>query len=90
MHAEALLAESTAEMMKGGDGEYCVKMEKGLKKYAGERRWRSVRRISTAYVVGWIQECDGKVMRLLKKRFLSRFSVGTVVRIAEFDCGKLV
>ncbi|KAG8377969.1 hypothetical protein BUALT_Bualt08G0089100 [Buddleja alternifolia] len=82
--AEALLADTNRK-----DDEY-VKMEKGLEKYSRERRWRSFSLVCTAYVVGLIQESDGKVMRFLRKKFLSRFTVGAVVKMAEFDCGKLV
>ncbi|KAI3464790.1 hypothetical protein Pfo_021453 [Paulownia fortunei] len=86
--AEALLTKPRANT-KERDEDYS-KMEKGLKKYSQERRWRSFSLISTAYLVGLIQESDGKVMSFLRKKFLSRFTIGTVVRMAEFDCGKLV
>ncbi|KAI3464789.1 hypothetical protein Pfo_021452 [Paulownia fortunei] len=79
----AILARCLAEALD-------LKMEKGLKKYSQERRWRSFSLISTAYVVGLIQGSDGKVMSFLRKRFLSRFTLGTMVRLADFDCGKFV
>ncbi|KAL2503933.1 FAD/NAD(P)-binding oxidoreductase family protein [Abeliophyllum distichum] len=74
---------------KESDGEY-VKMERGLQNYAKERRWRSYSLISMSYIVGMIQESNGKVMRFLRKSFLSKCSVWIVVRMADFDCGKLL
>ncbi|KAK6115159.1 hypothetical protein DH2020_007428 [Rehmannia glutinosa] len=86
---EALSTKPRANTKETKD-EYLSKMENGLKRYAQERRWRSFSLISTAYVVGLLQESDSKVMSFLRKTFLSKFTIGTVVRMAEFDCGKLV
>ncbi|KAK6115288.1 hypothetical protein DH2020_007557 [Rehmannia glutinosa] len=86
---EALLTKPRANTDETKD-EHLLKMENGLKRYAQERRWRSFSLISIAYVVGLLQESDSKVMSFLRKTFLSKFTIGTVVRMAEFDCGKLV
>ncbi|KAK6118837.1 hypothetical protein DH2020_047424 [Rehmannia glutinosa] len=86
---EALLTKPRANTKETKD-EHLLKMENGLKRYAQERRWRSFSLISIAYVVGLLQESDSKVMSFLRKTFLSKFTIGTVVRMAEFDCGKLV
>lgn len=84
--AEALLTKTSGNAKE--DGEY-VKMERGLQKYARERRWRSFSLISTAYIVGMIQESNGKVMSFLRKSFLTKYTVGILIKMADFDCGKL-
>ncbi|XP_057773458.1 monooxygenase 2-like [Salvia miltiorrhiza] len=73
-----------------GDEEDCAKMAKGLERYGKERRWRSFSLVSTAYVVGKLQESDNKVVSFFRKMFLSKFTVEPFVRMADFDCGKLV
>lgn len=65
------------------------RMEKGLEKYAKERRWRSTGLITASYVVGSIQESEGKVMNYLRDNILADFLVGISMKIAAFDCGKL-
>ena len=40
----------------------------GLKKYAKERKWRSIELISTAYIVGFIQQSNGKIMNFLRDK----------------------
>ncbi|KAL2468212.1 FAD/NAD(P)-binding oxidoreductase family protein [Forsythia ovata] len=87
--AEALSEKPSGNEKESDDGEY-VKMERGLQKYAKERRWRSYSLISMSYIVGMIQESNGKVIRFLRKSFLSKCTVGIVVRMADFDCGKLL
>ncbi|XP_027080930.1 monooxygenase 2 [Coffea arabica] len=62
---------------------------KGLENYAKERRWRSFSLIATAFVVGFIQESDNKFIRFLRERFLSKYTVPTLLWMADFDCGKL-
>ncbi|KAL7086052.1 hypothetical protein ACP275_14G315600 [Erythranthe tilingii] len=82
--AEALLTKN------GKDDEYCEKTKMGLQKFSKERRWRSFSLISAAYLVGLVQESDGVVINFLKKKFMSRLSVGIVMRMSDFDCGKLL
>uniref|UniRef100_A0A5B7BAF5 FAD-binding domain-containing protein n=1 Tax=Davidia involucrata TaxID=16924 RepID=A0A5B7BAF5_DAVIN len=72
------------------DQEIERRIKKGLEKFAKERRWRSFRLISTAYVVGLMQESDGKVMSFLREKFLSRFTAGIFLMMADFDCGELI
>ncbi|KAK4434650.1 Monooxygenase 2 [Sesamum alatum] len=86
--AEALLAKQTCND-KEKDEDY-VRMEKGLEKYSRDRRWRSFSLISTAYIVGLIQESDSKVISFLRKNFLFRALAGILARISDFDCGKLI
>lgn len=66
------------------------KIEMGLKKYAKERRWRSFDLISTAYVVGFIQESNVKIISFFREKFFARIMAGLVLKRADFDCGKLL
>ncbi|KAL0432325.1 UNVERIFIED_CONTAM: Monooxygenase 2 [Sesamum latifolium] len=84
--AETLLGKQTCND-KEKDEDY-VRLEKGLGKYSRERRWRSFSLISTAYVVGLLQESDSKVS-FLRKNFLFQILAGIFGRMADFDCGKL-
>ncbi|GLT71442.1 hypothetical protein SLA2020_434580 [Shorea laevis] len=70
--AEALLKEPSGE--KSEREEY-KRIEMGLKKYAKERRWRSIELICTAYMVGVIQQGDGKVMYFLRGK-LAAYMLG--------------
>ena len=85
--AEALLKKPRHETQN--EEEEYVRIKKGLEKYAKERRWRSFSLVSAAYVVGFIQESDGKVMSFLREKFLSRFTVSCVWKMADFHCGEL-
>ncbi|PIN04111.1 hypothetical protein CDL12_23364 [Handroanthus impetiginosus] len=85
---EALSSQPTYNEKE--EDEAYVRMERGLQKYAKERRWRSFTLISTAYVVGTIQESDSKLIGFLRKIFLSRYYIGTVMKIINFDFGKLI
>ncbi|GLT42966.1 hypothetical protein SLA2020_169430 [Shorea laevis] len=84
-----VLARCVAEALsKPGDEEW-KRIQKGLEKYAKERRWRSFELISTAYIVGTIQQSSGKIMNFLRGKILSQFLVGLMLGRAGFDCGKL-
>ncbi|KAG6408102.1 hypothetical protein SASPL_131107 [Salvia splendens] len=80
------LGEALSEV---GDEEDYVKMEKGLDWFGRERRWRSFSLVSTAYVVGILQETDNRFVSFFRKMFLSKFTVEPFVRMADFDCGNL-
>jgi len=60
-----------------------------LNKYAKERRWRSVELITTAYMVGFFQQADGKVIYLLRDKLFAAYLAGVLLRRADFDCWKL-
>ncbi|KAJ6938034.1 hypothetical protein NC652_012347 [Populus alba x Populus x berolinensis] len=86
--AEALKKELNVEGKEREREEY-KRVEMGLKKYAAERRWRSFELISTAYIVGAIQQSDGKIMNILRDTILAKFLAGLLLKKADFDCGKL-
>ncbi|XP_039054851.1 monooxygenase 2-like isoform X2 [Hibiscus syriacus] len=79
---EALLKPGKVE-------EEYERIEKGLRRFAQERRWRSFDVIATAFVVGFIQQSDGKTMNYLRDNFLLKFLSRLLLRKADFDCGKL-
>lgn len=89
---EALLKSSRHETKdkagEEGKEEY-ERIETGLKKYATERRWRSFDLISTALVVGFFQESDGKIMNFLRDKCLAPILAGLLLKKSDFDCGKL-
>ncbi|XP_031266051.1 monooxygenase 2-like isoform X2 [Pistacia vera] len=96
-----VLARSIAEVLKKTPSEEIEEtaagelekeefksIEMGLKKFAKERRWRSFDLITTAYVVGSIQQSEGKIMNLLRDIF-SVYLAGLLSKRADFDFGKL-
>ncbi|KAL1176535.1 hypothetical protein V6Z11_A04G165200 [Gossypium hirsutum] len=78
-----------ALLKPGVEDEEYERIEMGLKKYGQERKWRSFDLITTAFMVGFIQQNDGKVMSYLRDNFMLRFLSGLLLRKAGFDCGKL-
>ncbi|KAK4757180.1 hypothetical protein SAY87_007307 [Trapa incisa] len=64
-------------------------IEAGLENYARERRWRGFELITTAFMVGYIQQSDGKVLSFMRDRILATFLAGRLLSIAAYDCGKL-
>ncbi|MED6195540.1 hypothetical protein PIB30_038780 [Stylosanthes scabra] len=60
-----------------------------LKKYANERRWRGIDLISTAYMIGVIQQGGSKLVGFLRDKFLASFLAGLLLKKSGFDCGKL-
>lgn len=69
--------------------EFNKRVEMGLKRYAKERRWRCFELISIAYLVGSIQQSDGKILNFLRDKILASFLVGLLLKKADFDCGNL-
>ena len=65
------------------------RIEMGLKKYAKERAWRSMKLISVSYLVGIIQESHRNMMTFLRDNALAGFLSGFALKMADFDCGKL-
>ncbi|XP_022953131.1 monooxygenase 2-like isoform X2 [Cucurbita moschata] len=83
------LAEAMLRSPIGGGEEEYKRIEKGLEKYAKERRWRCIKLIATSYVVGSIQESEGKLMNYLRDNILADFLVGLLMKFSAFDCGTL-
>ncbi|KAG2706045.1 hypothetical protein I3760_05G085800 [Carya illinoinensis] len=88
---EALLKEpnrATKDRAEREREEY-KKIEAGLKKYAEERKWRSIQLVTTAYMVGYIQQGYGLFVDFLRDKILASYIPGMVMKMADFDCGKL-
>ncbi|KAF8410384.1 hypothetical protein HHK36_002912 [Tetracentron sinense] len=86
--AEAFSSKPGGEAKENIEEEY-NRIQKGLEKFAKERKWRSFELISTAFMVGWIQHSAGKVMNFLRDKWFSTFLAGLLLKRADFDCGKL-
>ncbi|KAJ4981194.1 hypothetical protein NE237_032031 [Protea cynaroides] len=71
------------------DDDECNRIKEGLEKYAKERRWRSFELMSTSYVVGLIQQSDGKVISFLREKLIPSMLTGLLLKKAAYDCGKL-
>ncbi|KAK1261595.1 hypothetical protein QJS04_geneDACA001256 [Acorus gramineus] len=90
-----VLARCLGEALKttidgGGGGEQeQERIEKGLKRFAEERRWRAFGLVGTAYAVGLLQQSDGPAMNFLRDKLLSGFMAGLLLSKADFDCGRL-
>ena len=89
--AKALSNETSRESKDKDERELdeYKRIEMGLKKYAKERKWRSIELISTAYIVGFIQQSNGKIMTFLRDKILATFLSGLQLKKADFDCRKL-
>ncbi|KAK1558971.1 hypothetical protein Q3G72_008924 [Acer saccharum] len=60
------------------------RIEMGLKKFGKERRWRSIDLISIAYMIGYIQESEGKIMNFLRDKILSSYIAVVIIIIFFF------
>lgn len=89
--AEALLQEPHRGIEKENNKqeEEFIRIDMGLRKYAKERRMRSFELISTSYLVGVMQQSDGKIMTWLRDECLASFLASLLLKRAEYDCGKL-
>ena len=81
--AEALLKKPSSHE------EEVLLLEMGLRKYAAERKWRSIDLIGTAYMVGRLQQSSGVFAKFFRDKILSHFLVGLLLGRTNFDCGKL-
>ncbi|XP_022762265.1 monooxygenase 2-like [Durio zibethinus] len=87
--AEAFLKPGEDIKEKVDEEEEYKRIEMGLKKFGQDRRWRCFDLICTAYMVGSIQQNNGKIMNFFRDKFLSRFLSGLLLSKANFDCGTL-
>jgi hypothetical protein len=71
------------------DREITATINKGLENFAKLRKWRSFTLVAAAYLVGFLQESDNKIICFLRVNLLSKHTVSTVLRMADFNCGKL-
>uniref|UniRef100_A0A0E0CVC2 FAD-binding domain-containing protein n=1 Tax=Oryza meridionalis TaxID=40149 RepID=A0A0E0CVC2_9ORYZ len=65
-----LLYESEAFLADGAEHDPGYEaVTAALEKYAEERRWRGIRLITAAYVVGVIQQSNNPVIKFLREKF---------------------
>nr|CAB3497043.1 unnamed protein product [Digitaria exilis] len=84
-----VLARCLGEAFADGNGDDEGRLRAALGRYAEERRWRSIKLITAAYVVGFIQQSNNVVVKFLRDTFLSPLLAKTLVAMADFDCGTL-
>ncbi|KAI3446276.1 hypothetical protein Pfo_002941 [Paulownia fortunei] len=87
--AEALTGKSSVAMQENTEELEHRKIMVGLKKFAKERRWRSIKLVTTAYVVGFIQQSNVIVISFLRDKIVARFLAGILLKMSNFDCGSL-
>ncbi|CAI0468815.1 unnamed protein product [Linum tenue] len=87
--AEALKKQSSGLGSEEIGKEESKRIEAGLSRYAKERRWRSFELIATSYLVGRVQQSEGKIGTFVRDHVLAKFLAGLLLKRAEFDCGKL-
>lgn len=71
------------------EGDMHRSVKDGLEKFANERKWRSFILITTAYLVGKIQQSSGSLMRFLRDKIFSGVVIQAQLRLAAFDCGEI-
>ncbi|CAO2815635.1 unnamed protein product [Amaranthus hypochondriacus] len=57
--------------------------------YAKDRKWRCIDLVSVAYVVGFVQQTEGKVWSFLRDKLLAPFLANLMLSKSDFDCGLL-
>ncbi|KAL9317038.1 hypothetical protein ACSQ67_013555 [Phaseolus vulgaris] len=88
--AKAFPKEAGRDMKEKDEEEVHYKrIEESLKKYARERRWRSIDVTTTAYVVGSIQQAESKFVIFLRENILATFLASQYLKKSGYDCGKL-
>ena len=81
------LGEAFVGTSGGGGGRSAD--EAALERYVQERRWRAIRLVTAAYVVGFVQQSSNPVVKFLREKFLSGLMAKLMVDMADYDCGKL-
>lgn len=65
------------------------RIESGLHKYVGIRRWRSIQLVGTAYVVGFLQQSENVIVSFLREKVLAGVLARRLVKMSKYDCGTL-
>ncbi|CAJ2630882.1 unnamed protein product [Trifolium pratense] len=86
-----VLARCLAEAFskKSKEEEEYKRIEESLKKYAKERRWRCIDLITTAYIMGYIQQSGSKFVSFIRDTVLATFLGDQLLKKSDFDCGQL-
>ncbi|ESW14781.1 hypothetical protein PHAVU_007G016700 [Phaseolus vulgaris] len=88
--AEAFSKEAGRDMKEKDEEEVHYKrIEESLKKYARERRWRSIDVTATDYMLGRIQQTESKIVTFLRENILATFLASQILNKTGYDCGTL-
>lgn len=71
------------------DSVYTGNIEKGMEKFAKDRRWRCAEVITRAYVVGFIQQSSNCFVSFLREKVLAKIMAKSLLKTPDYDCGKL-
>jgi 2-polyprenyl-6-methoxyphenol hydroxylase-like FAD-dependent oxidoreductase len=82
------LAEAFSKKPNEEKEEY-KRIEKSLKKYAKERRWRCIDLITTAYIIGFIQQSGSKFVSFIRETILATLLGIQLLKKSDFNCGQL-
>lgn len=86
---EAILRKPNVHTGEVNEEEEYGRIKQGLEKYGKDRRWRSFNLISTAFLVGYVQQSEGKIISFLREKWLAKYTSHAFLRLANYDCGKL-
>ncbi|XP_017241885.1 monooxygenase 2 [Daucus carota subsp. sativus] len=87
---EAILRKTKLHPGEVNEEEEYGRIKQGLEKYGKDRRWRSFNLISSAFLAGYIQQSEGKIMSFLREKWLAKYTADAFLRLANYDCGDLV
>ncbi|KAK7280580.1 hypothetical protein RJT34_25644 [Clitoria ternatea] len=69
--------------------EQYKKIEAGLRKYAEQRRWRSIDISTTSYILGFVLQGDLDLVAHCRDKVFPTFLAELLLNKSDFDCGKL-
>ncbi|XP_037426091.1 monooxygenase 2-like [Triticum dicoccoides] len=91
-----VLARCLGEAILRGDGDGATggtdekeRIESGLRRFAGIRRWRSIELIGTAYAVGFVQQSGNRIISFLREKVLAGVLAGRLLKMSDYNCGTL-
>lgn len=87
---EALLKKPKVYVGEVNEEEEYGRIKQALEKYGKDRRWRSFNLITSAFLAGYIQQSEGKIISFLREKWLAKYTTDAFFRLANYDCGKLV
>lgn len=83
------LAEAFKEDNNEGAKEEHVRIRSGLEKYVAERKWRGFDLVTTAYVLGTLQQSDNPFISFLREKVLAGIMARTLIKKSYYDCGMI-
>ncbi|KAL5995711.1 hypothetical protein ACLOJK_025779 [Asimina triloba] len=74
---------------KGNEEDEQSRIKRALESYAKQRRWRGFELVTTAYLLGLIQQSSGVFMNFLRDKCLAGWTAEMLLMKSKFDCGNL-